>query len=102
MDLARSHVLVCGGTGCRSCKSKIVQDKLESIVKALNNPKKEKVDKPKKAKRDPYFDECELAIRQELGRKASINVKKGNKGTLEIEFFSKEDLQSILETLAKW
>ncbi len=75
---------------------------LESIVKALNNPKKEKEDKPKKVKRDPYFDECELAIRQELGRKATVNVKKGNKGTLEIEFFSKEDLQSILETLAKW
>ena len=29
----RSHVLVCGGTGCRSCKSKKVQDKLEAIVK---------------------------------------------------------------------
>lgn len=75
---------------------------LEGIVKALNSPKKEKTDTAKKAKRDPYFDECELAIRQELGRKASINVKKGNKGTLEIEFFSKEDLQSILETLSRW
>lgn len=75
---------------------------LESIVKTLNSPKKDTDNKPKKVKRDPYFDECELAIRQELGRKASINVKKGNKGTLEIEFFSKEDLQSILETLARW
>ncbi|MBQ4266734.1 MAG: ParB/RepB/Spo0J family partition protein [Clostridia bacterium] len=75
---------------------------LESIIKTLNNPKKDKDEKPKKVKRDPYFDECELAIRQELGRKAVVNVKKGNKGTLEIEFFSKEDLQSILETLAKW
>ena len=75
---------------------------LESIIKTLNNPKKDKDEKPKKPKRDPYFDECELAIRQELGRKATINVNKGNKGTLEIEFFSKEDLQSILETLAKW
>ena len=75
---------------------------LESIVKTLNAPKKEKEKKDKNIKRDPYFDECELAIRNELGRKASINVRKGNKGTLEIEFFSKEDLQSILETLAKW
>ena len=25
-------VMVCGGTGCRSCKSKKVQDKLEEIV----------------------------------------------------------------------
>ena len=75
---------------------------LEAIVKTLNAPKKDKEKKDKNIKRDPYFDECELAIRNELGRKASINVKKGNKGTLEIEFFSKEDLQSILETLAKW
>lgn len=75
---------------------------LESIIKTLNNPKKPTEVGPKKTKRDPYFDECELAIRQELGRKATVNVKKGNKGTLEIEFFSKEDLQSILETLAKW
>jgi len=28
------NIMVCGGTGCRSCKSKKVQEKLESIVKA--------------------------------------------------------------------
>jgi len=27
-------IMVCGGTGCRSCKSKKVQDKLEEVVKA--------------------------------------------------------------------
>jgi len=27
-------IMVCGGTGCRSCKSKKVQDKLEEIIKA--------------------------------------------------------------------
>lgn len=88
---------------CKEIEEKQISVRqLESIIKTLNNPKKDKDKKPKKVKRDPYFDECELAIRQELGRKATINVNKGNKGTLEIEFFSKEDLQSILETLAKW
>ena len=88
---------------CKEIEEKQISVRqLESIIKTLNNPKKDKDEKPKKVKRDPYFDECELAIRQELGRKAVVNVKKGNKGTLEIEFFSKEDLQSILETLAKW
>lgn len=88
---------------CKEIEEKQISVRqLESIIKTLNNPKKDKDEKPKKVKRDPYFDECELAIRQELGRKAIVNVKKGNKGTLEIEFFSKEDLQSILETLAKW
>ena len=71
----------------------------ERIVKTLLKPKSEIV--KKKSKRDPYFDECEIAIREELGRMAKINVAKGNKGTIELEFFSKEDLQSILEALAR-
>lgn len=70
----------------------------ERIVKSILKPKDKKETKGKK--RDPFFDECELAIREELGRKATVNLTKGNRGTLEIEFFSKEDLQSILEALA--
>ena len=72
----------------------------ERIVKALLNPKKEK-SPAKKAKRDSYYDECELAIKAELGRKAEIHVAKGNRGTIEIEFFSKEDLQGLLEALVR-
>lgn len=71
----------------------------ERIVKTLMKPKGEIV--KKKSKRDPYYDECEIAIREELGRKAKISVSKGNKGSIEIEFFSKEDLQSILEALTR-
>ena len=71
----------------------------EKIVKTLMKPKSEIV--KKKSKRDPYYDECEIAIREELGRKAKINVSRGNKGSIEIEFFSKEDLQSILEALTR-
>lgn len=70
----------------------------ERIVKTLMKPKSEKT--KKSPKRDPYFDECELAVREELGRRAKINVSKGNKGTIELEFFSKEDLQTILQSLA--
>lgn len=72
----------------------------ERIVKSILKPKADKDNKGKKVKRDPYYDECELAIREELGRKAQIHLSKGNKGTIEIEFFSKTDLQSILEALA--
>lgn len=81
-------------------KKEISVRETERIVKSILNPKADKAKKEKKAKRDPYFDECELAIREELGRKAEIHVAKGNKGTIEIEFFSKSDLQSILEALA--
>ena len=72
----------------------------ERIVKSILNPKKEK-SPAKKVKRDSYYDECELAIKAELGRKAAIHVEKGNRGTIEIEFFSKEDLQGLLEALVR-
>lgn len=71
----------------------------ERIVKSILSPKKDKAEKKPK-KRDPYYDECELSIREVLGRKASINVLKGNKGTIEIEFFGKDDLKKILKSLA--
>lgn len=71
----------------------------ERIVKNLLSDKKEKKEKAPK-KRDPYYDECELSIREVLGRKASINLAKGDKGTIEIEFFGKDDLRKILKSLA--
>ncbi len=85
------------------CKEIIEKDlsvrETERTVKSLLSPKKDKAEKKPK-KRDPYYDECELAIRDVLGRKASINVSKGNKGTIEIEFFGKDDLNKILKSLA--
>ena len=81
-------------------KKEISVRETERIVKSILNPKTDKNKTKKTPKRDPYFDECELAIREELGRKAEIHITKGNKGTIEIEFFSKTDLQSILEALA--
>ena len=81
-------------------KKEISVRETERIVKSILNPKTDKNNTKKAAKRDTYFDECELAIREELGRKAEIHITKGNKGTIEIEFFSKSDLQSILEALA--
>ena len=75
---------------------------VEKTVKNIlsDKKKKEKDEKEKKEKRDPYFDECELAIREELGRKAEIHLKGKERGTIEIEFFSKYDLSTILEALA--
>ena len=83
----------------RKCLS--VRD-VEKMVKNILSDKKhkEKDEEKKKEKRDPFYDECEIAIREELGRKAEIHLKSANKGTIEIEFFSKVDLQSILEALA--
>lgn len=65
-----------------------------------------KVAKPaKKAPqtKDKFYVELELAMKNELGRKIKINPS-GKKGTIEIEFYSKDDLASIAARLAgnKW
>lgn len=67
----------------------------ERAVKALlkGDTKREKRAK----KRDTYYDEVELAVSQSLGRKAKVSLSAGNKGTLEIEFFGKEDLSKLLK-----
>lgn len=67
----------------------------ERAVKALlkGDAKNEKRAK----KRDTYYDEVELAVSQSLGRKAKVSLSGGNKGTLEIEFFGKEDLSKLLK-----
>lgn len=69
----------------------------ERIVKTLLKPAEEKI--KRRSKRDSFFDECELAIRETMGRQAKIKLSKGNKGTLEIEFFNKEDLEDIVSAL---
>lgn len=70
----------------------------ERMVKLLS--KAEKVQPEKRVKkRDTYYDEVELALSQTMGRTVKVFVGKGNKGTLEIEFFGKEDLAKLAKAL---
>lgn len=69
---------------------------VERIVKLTQKP--EKAEKRVK-KRDVYFDEVELALGGAMGRKVKVFVGKGSKGTLEIEFFGKDDLAKIAKAL---
>lgn len=68
--------------------------------------REDKPAKPKRqttSKKDKFYVELELAMKTELGRKIKISPN-GNKGTIEIEFYSKDDLASIAARLAgnKW
>ncbi|MCH5189750.1 MAG: ParB/RepB/Spo0J family partition protein [Oscillospiraceae bacterium] len=51
--------------------------------------------KKREKKRDNFYDEVELALTQTLGRQVKIYLSKGGKGTLEFEFFGKEDLNKL-------
>lgn len=82
--------------------NEIVRDGLsvretERRVKLLNSPKRMRVPQ----KRDTFFDEAELSMSQVLGRKAKIRLHGKEKGSVEIEFFSREDLSKLLNSFDK-
>lgn len=72
----------------------------EKLVKALTAEKKEK--KKKTAARNFFFDEVELSLNNSLGRKAKVVTKSGKEsGTLEIDFYDKDDLARIAKVLSE-
>lgn len=68
----------------------------ERLVKFMLKDSAKK--KKKEKKRETYYDECELALSETLGRTAKVNVNAATgKGTLEIEFYSREDLEKLMQ-----
>ncbi len=70
---------------------------VERIVKEMHQEQPEKV--ITRTVRDSYFDEVELALKEQLGRKIKIKGNK-DKGTIQIEFYNKEDLAEIAYRIA--
>ena len=58
------------------------------------------VSQKKYKRRDSFYDEVELTLSEVLGRKVKVYNGRG-KGTLEIEFYSQEDLKSIANKLGE-
>lgn len=74
----------------------------ELSVRALEKMAKTARSAPKKqgyVRRDSLFDEVELALSEQLGRKVRV-VAKGDNGTLQIDFYGKEDLQALANQVA--
>lgn len=74
-------------------------EKLCAKISEESNNKPQSKEK-KQSVIDSYFKEVELALNQELGRKVTVNSAK-NKGTIEIEFYNKDDLSELAKLLAK-
>ncbi len=100
---ARALLSVEEGMQRRQAVDGILQGRMtvRDVERLANAKKKEK--KPEKVKsftdKDKFFTELELAMREELRRKVKITGD-GKKGTIEIEFFNKEELVDIAERLA--
>ncbi len=70
---------------------------LESSCQRLNKGGADKVKIIKK--RNPFFDEVELSLKENLGRKVKVVNSSKNKGVLQIEFYSDEDLAFLAKCL---
>ena len=66
---------------------------VERLAKSAQKTKKSPEKREKK--RDIFYDEVEIALSKMLGRKVRVFISKGGSGTLEVEFFSKSDLEKL-------
>ena len=82
---------------------KIVEEKLsvrdvEKLVKMMNRPPKEK--KPEKGPDiDLIYRQVEDKLKSIMGTKVVINQKDKNKGRIEIEYYSQEELERLIELM---
>lgn len=66
----------------------------EKLVKNINQPVKKA---PKKElKNDFVYKDMEEQLKQKIGTKVKINRKSENKGKIEIEYYSQDDLEKIV------
>ena len=71
----------------------------ERLVKELLNPVQKKEEKPKNQAEELVYKNLEEKIKQIIGSKVAINRKTDTKGKIEIEYYSQEELERIVELL---
>lgn len=71
----------------------------ERLVKELLNPVQKKEEKPKNQAEELVYKNLEEKIKQIIGSKVAINRRTNNKGKIEIEYYSQEELERIVELL---
>ena len=67
----------------------------EKLVKSILNPKQVKLPIP--SAEAAIYDAIANKLREKMGTKVSINHKKNGKGKIEIEYYSQEELERLIE-----
>lgn len=70
----------------------------EKLVKEYTNPKK-KIKKETNPQDDIIFEDIENKIKTAIGTNVKINRKKNNKGKIEIEYYSSDELERLVDLL---
>lgn len=74
---------------------------IEKIVKSIGKPVKEKKEKEINESLEAVYQDIQEKLKRRLGTKVAVSGKGDGAGKIEIEFYSHDDLERILETLNK-
>ena len=74
---------------------------VEKLVKDLNKPQKPKKEIIEDKSLDIIYQDIEEKLKQSLGTKVSISSKGNGAGKLEIEFYTHDDLDKMIELLTR-
>lgn len=69
---------------------------LETLSKKKESPRSSH-----SSKTDSFYDEVQIALQQSLRRKVTIRRIKGEQGCLQIDFYSKQELEDLANLIAK-
>lgn len=74
---------------------------IEKIVKSIGKPVKEKKEKEINESLEAVYQDIQEKLKRHLGTKVAVSGKGDGAGKIEIEFYSHDDLERILDTLNK-
>ena len=82
----------------------IIDDRLsvretEQMVKQLQKPRADEKEQKKELKNQELYQRIEDRMKEKIGSKVKIQRKTEEKGKIEIEYYSTEDLERIMEIL---
>ena len=72
---------------------------IEKMVKSIGKPAKEKKEKEKNESLEAVYQDIQEKLKQRLGTKVAVSGKGDGAGKIEIEYYSHDDLERILDAL---
>lgn len=69
----------------------------EKLIKKMQNQKADKLEQHQDESMTVFYEDIEQKLKNIMGTKVSINKKNNNKGKIEIEYYSNEELERIVD-----
>lgn len=69
----------------------------EKLIKKMQNPKPEKAEQNQDNNMAVFYEDIEQKLKSIMGTKVSINQKDNKKGKIEIEYYSNDELERIVD-----